>query len=137
MTDYIAKHRELRHRMQVAGFPNIEAERTTVRYMVQGLAAQPEMHNLAIMMSCQQPNSIKEFNNHMQQAQLIQAQATAAQAAAPYKTTRKTYNRPACRHPRPTKPQAHHDKPKSHKGLWCTIHGSLTHNTETCYARRH
>ena len=73
----------------------------------------------------------------MQQAQLIQAQATAAQAAAPYKTTRKTYNRPARGHPRTTKPQAHPDKPKSHKGLWRTIHGSLTHNTETCYARRH
>ena len=78
LTDYIAKHRELRHPIQVTGFPNIESERTTVRYMVQGLAAQPEMYNLAIMMSCQQPNSIKEFNNHMQQARLIQAQATAA-----------------------------------------------------------
>ena len=52
LTDYIAKNHALRHPMQEAGFPNIEAERTTVRYIVQGLAAQPEMHNLAIMMSC-------------------------------------------------------------------------------------
>ena len=52
LSDYVQKHRELRHRMQVSGYPNIDAERTTVRYMEQGLAHHPDMHALAMMLAC-------------------------------------------------------------------------------------
>ena len=38
--------------MKVSRFSNIETERTTVRYMVQGLAHHPETHALAVFLAC-------------------------------------------------------------------------------------
>ena len=55
INDYIPQHRDLRHRMQLSGYPNIDTERTTVRYMVQGLAHHPDMHAIATLLACNPP----------------------------------------------------------------------------------
>ena len=85
LKEYINGHRDIWFRMQVSGYPNIGSERTTVRYMVQGLAHHLDMHALAIMLACNPPNTICEFTNHIQQAQLIQTQAPTPQPQ-PYTT---------------------------------------------------
>ena len=134
-TEYVNKHRELRYRMQVAKYPNIADERTTVRYMLQGLNHHPDMGTLAIVMAGQPPQTIQSFTNHVQQVQLMQAQT---QTQQPRTSTYVKRNRSAQR-PNKTRPAVHtynYPKPKGHQGPWCAQHGSMTHNTAQCYARR-
>ena len=139
ITDYISKHRGIRHRMQVSSYPNIETERTTVRYMVQGLAYHPDMHALAVVLACNPPTTIQEFTNHLQQVQLIQGQAPKNRITLmeitptpPAQTTTRT--RAPCTKPRT--PSRHYDKPAGHTGTWCHHHGCVTHSTANCFARR-
>ena len=65
--EYVEKHREVTYRMQAAQYPNINVARTTVRYMIQGLAPHPDMGQLAIIMTGNPPPTINGFTNHVQQ----------------------------------------------------------------------
>ena len=143
LSDYVQKHREPRHRMQVSEYPNIEAERTTVRHMVQGLAHHPHMHALAMMLACNPPNTIREFTNHIHQMQLIQKSAPAPtpQKPQPYRTTntsgQKTHSLTFNTTRKPAHALRHYDKPTGNTGIWCHTHGCVTHSTSNCYTRRH
>ena len=82
--EYVKKHCDLRYRMQVSGYPNIETERTTVRYIVQGLAHHPEMNALAMMLACNPLTTTRELTNYIHQVQLIQSNKPAAQNQQAY-----------------------------------------------------
>ena len=132
LKEYINGHRDIRYRMQVSRYPNIDSERTTVRYMVQRLAHHPYMHALAIMFACNPPNTIREFTNHIQQAQLIQAQAPTPQPSTTPHPKWENFSegrRSQCTTKTRTT-QRQYDKPQRYNGTWCYIHGSVTHSTE-------
>lgn len=139
LKDYVNRHRDVR--MQVSGYRKIDNERNTVRYMVQGLAHHPDMHALAIMMACNLPNTIRELTNHLQQVQLIQNQAPTPSPQQPIQpaTKWKKHLEPQrdTGAPKPRTTPRHYGKPKGHTGTWCHIHGSVTHSTDKCFARRY
>ena len=138
--DYISKYRDLRHRMKVSGYPNIETERTKVRYIVQGLAHHPDMHALAVMLACNPPTTIREFTNHLQQVQLIQDQAPKNQIEVTQRPQTPppppTQRHRAARSTKTRDTPRHYEKPVGHTGTWCHHHGSITDSTTNCFARR-
>ena len=89
LKEYIKGYRDIRYRMQVSIYPNIDSERPTVRCLIQGLAHHRDMYALAIIFACNPPNIIREFKNHIQQAQLIQAQAPTPQPSPPQHHTQR------------------------------------------------
>lgn len=69
---YVTQNLSLRRKMLKAEFPNISDERTTVKYLINGLKSNPDFYQLSMIMAGSPPSTIREYTNRLQQATLVQ-----------------------------------------------------------------
>lgn len=70
--EYILEHREIRHLMVLAKYPQIEAERTTDRFIVNGLAWHPHYASLSNNFVCNGlPVTIKIFQERLAKVEAL------------------------------------------------------------------
>jgi len=69
---YLDNHMAVRHKMMLAGYPNISQERTTVQYLIRGLTNHPDLATLSLFLIGNPPTSINAFTNHIREVLLVQ-----------------------------------------------------------------
>lgn len=69
---YVDKHLDIRQKMITVNYPNIIQERTTVKYMLQGLIPHPDLRIIAVVLVGNPPGTIRKFTNHVRQVMVMQ-----------------------------------------------------------------
>ena len=185
--DYITKHKELRNIMLQSGFPNIDDEATTIKFVIDGLQIHQdwapllrELANFPNFHNGQRPSLDLVFTMLITHEQAVPhthsttnilpntSQIPATMVPPSYQhanTFSHTTLQPPYHHPQPpyyqmqypparqrtyrgrgnrrnarfpvTNIHDYHSPPPGHNGPWCTLHGTMTHDTQNFWTRQH